>query len=688
VSDDKGNATASGIVEIDGESLSIEDVVAVARHRVKVRLSSAAKKKMDRCRAVVDLLVESETKVYGLTTGFGSKRDVFIERDEVLELQRNLIMSHAAGVGRPMDEDQARATMLLRANTLAKGVSGVRVEVVETVLAMLNAGVYPYIPEKGSLGASGDLAPLSHLALVLMGHPAGKIYSQVSEEVNTRGFLTIEEPSKSLFEPSTPERLMERFGVEPVVLQAKEGLALNNGTQLMSAIGVLTLADAESLVQTAEIACAASIESIKGVSDAFHERLHAVRPFPGQMNSAENLRRLLEGSDILTRALNMAQVTRAIRLLGEGLESLQQEKDDSYLADASAAFEEAKAALSTIQGDPELVLREQLGLLTDQQRNSLTLRQQQLRAFRQALSPIQETLQAGYRVLLEADLPEEVLPSREAATQALDALEAAVPKYPRVQDNYSTRCMPQVAGAVRQILSHARTNLSIEINSATDNPLIFPPSPQSEDESIESYRSRLTVPECVNSVSSGGNFHGEIVAVTMDYLSMGIAELGNISERRTAQMTDGHLNNGLPSLLIWKSGLNSGFMIPQYTAASLVSENKTLAHPACVDSIPSCENTEDHVSMGCISARKARRILENVEYVVAIELLNAFQALHFRWPFVPGPATQSVFSSLREAGVTLMEEDRPLYPDVELVCHLLRRGTILEQVQEVVGELA
>ena len=276
VSEEARDLTTPSEVEIDGLHLTIEDVVAVARGRQRVSLADSARVRIQRCRAVVERLVESETKVYGLTTGFGSKRDVFIKRDEVLQLQRNLIMSHAVGVGRPLDEDQARATMLLRAHTLARGVSGVRVDVVETLLAMLNQGVYPYIPEKGSLGASGDLAPLSHLALVVIGHPAGMVYAESCSENNSRGFQTIEEPWKNLFESSTPELMRERFNMEPLELHAKEGLALNNGTQMMSAIGVLTLYDAERLVRTAEVGCAASIEAIKGVSDAFHERLHDV----------------------------------------------------------------------------------------------------------------------------------------------------------------------------------------------------------------------------------------------------------------------------------------------------------------------------------------------------------------------------------------------------------------------------
>jgi len=668
-------------VVIDGLSLSIQDVVDVARRRLPVRLSDDAIHRVRQCRAVVDRLVESGTKVYGLTTGFGSKRDVFIERAEVRQLQKNLIMSHAVGVGKPLDEDQARATMLLRANTLARGVSGIRVELLQVILDMLNAGVYPYIPEKGSLGASGDLAPLSHLALVVMGHPAGRVYDRSESIVNSRGENTVEAPWVERFVSSTPELLKERFGVTPVELEAKEGLALNNGTQMMTAIGVLTLFDSEALVRVAEVACAATVEALKGVTMAFDERLHSVRPFPGQIVSAKNLRRLTGGSQILQYELNMAQVTRAIRTLNRALELLGRDFTESVRTQLKAAQRE----LETVQQSPEAVLERESERLDPAVVKGKTPRQIQLFAFRAGLRKSQEKIEGAYRELLGMELTDERLPAQDALTRVLIALESAVPSQPRVQDNYSIRCMPQVAGAVRQTLEHVRQGLELEINAATDNPLIFAPPFASQEESLEAYRERLTVKECVQSVSSGGNFHGEPVAFLMDYLAIGIAEIGSISERRTAQMTDGNLNNGLPSLLIWKSGLNSGFMIPQYTAASLVSENKGLTHPASTDSIPSCENTEDHVSMGGIAARKARDILENVEYVIAIEILNAFQALFFRSPFAPGPATRALMSELEHSGLTLVEKDRPLHEDMTKVFKLLRRGRLLKAVQSEIG---
>ena len=667
-------------VIIDGLSLSIQDVVNVARKRFHVRLDEDAIVRVRRCRAVVDRLVESETKVYGLTTGFGSKRDVFIKRAEVRQLQKNLIMSHAVGVGKPLPEDQARATMLLRANTLARGVSGIRVELLQVIIDMLNQGVYPFIPEKGSLGASGDLAPLSHLALVVMGHPSGKVYDRPSPVVNSRGEDTVEQPWVERFVSSTPELLKERFKVHSVELEAKEGLALNNGTQMMTGIGVLTLHDAEELVRLAEVTCAATIEALKGVTAAFDERLHQVRPFPGQIASAANLRVLISGSEILHFELNMAQVTRGHRLMNEALETLSLSPLESTVV-VDALYEGLKV-LDLLQANPSAILDRELALMDENVLAMMTPRQQQLRAFRMGIAPAQKSVEQAYRELLGLELKEENLSARDVVALALMALERAVPSQPRVQDNYSIRCMPQVAGAVRQALTHVREGLQWEINAATDNPLIFAPEPLSPDESIDEYRARLEVPECVQAVSSGGNFHGEPVAFLMDYLAIAIAELGSISERRTAQMTDGNLNNGLPSLLIWKSGLNSGFMMPQYTAASLVSENKILTHPASTDSIPSCENTEDHVSMGGIAARKARDILENVEYIIAIEVLNAYQGLCFRTPFSPGPATLALVAELDAEGLTPVEEDRPLHEDMNVVFRLLRRGRLLACVQE------
>lgn len=631
------------MIELTGRSLTTEQVVAVARERVPVSLSAAAIERMERSRAVVDVLLEHRIKVYGLTTGFGSKKNVFIDPAETKQLQLNLIRSHSCGVGEPLPVDVARATILLRANTLALGLSGIRVEVVEALLNLLRCDIHPWLPSQGSLGASGDLAPLSHLALVLAGDAAGRIGT-----------------ADGGFEASTPEALARR-GFTPVVLEAKEGLALNNGTQVMTAIGLLTVADARNLVTCCEGATAMSFESLSGVLNAFHPALHAARPHAGQQTSAANLRAYTAGSQILRLPVNMARINATLRSLRDAL--FHVERDTSPLSeDIATNIRRAVAALEALQEEPEAPL------------GDLPVEPEGRAAYRQALESSKKMLLRVYSALLSSTLPAPVQQAQEDLATAISNLEAAVPAMAPVQDSYSLRCAPQVIGAARQVLDHVEGVLVTEANSATDNPLIFPP--EVEADSIDAYRAALTPAMCRAAVCSGGNFHGEPVALAMDYLAIGIAELGNISERRTAQMIDGHLNQGLPSLLVHKAGLNSGFMIPQYTAASLVSENKTLAHPASVDSIPSCENTEDHVSMGTIAARKARSILVNAESVVAIELFTAFQALHFHSPLSAGWASRRLDALLKEAGVTFVAEDRPLWPDIDRIVVLIRDGRV------------
>jgi histidine ammonia-lyase len=641
------------MIELTGRSLTTEQIVQVARHGVSARLGEEAIARMRRSRAVVDVLLESRVKVYGLTTGFGSKKNVFIEPEETVRLQQNLIRSHSCGVGEPLTKDVVRATIVLRANTLALGLSGIRVSVVRALLALLEHDIYPWIPSQGSLGASGDLAPLSHLALVLMGDPDGQI-----------------EISPGRFGPSTPEALAAR-GFSPVTLKAKEGLALNNGTQVMTAIGLLTVADAHNLVACSEGATAMSFEALSGVRTAFDARLHAARPHEGQRKSADNLRRHTNDSQILRLPVNMARINATIRHLDDAL--FHVERDASPLSeDIAANIREGLALLKSLREDPELPLGDS------------PIEPEGRAAYRHALDPVKQQLLRVYTALLSSTLRPEVQQAQEDLSSALSSLEHAVPAMAPVQDSYSLRCAPQVIGASRQVIDHVESVLLTEANSATDNPLIFAPDIDADD--IDSYREALTPPLCREAVCSGGNFHGQPVAVAMDYLAIGIAEIGSISERRTAHMIDGHLNQGLPSLLVHKAGLNSGFMVPQYTAAALVSENKSLAHPASVDSIPSCENTEDHVSMGTIAARKARSILLNAESIVAIELLTAFQALHFHAPLAPGCAARALATVLREAGVEFVAEDRPLWPDIAKVLGLIRSGDILRALDAYSSE--
>jgi len=508
-------------ISIDGENLTIQDVIAVARNNAKVEIPKEVKKKVQRSRQVLERLVKQKKTVYGVTTGFGALGNVLIPWEKVRQLQVNLIRSHSAGVGKALDRDATRAMMLLRANTLAKGNSGIRLETLETLLEMLNKGVHPVVPEKGSVGASGDLAPLSHMTLVMMG--------EGEAEYNRRRMRGRE--------------AMKKAGIRPVELDFKEGVALNNGTQFMTAIGALAVYDAERLVETAEIATAMSLEALAGISDALDERIHKVRPHAGQIISAQNIRLLINGSRIITSS--------------------------------DKAVEEGR----------------------------------------------------------------------------------------HPQDPYSLRCAPQVLGAARDAIVYAKKVVETEINSATDNPLVF-----SEDSA------------CL----SGGNFHGQPVAVAMDLLSIALTTVGNISERRTARLIDENLSGGLPAFLVRekkKKGIESGFMAVQYTAAALASENKVLSHPASVDSIPTSANFEDFVSMGPIAARKAAEILRNVEHIVAIELLCAAQGIDFRGPHKLGMGTRAAYTAVRKK-VPALKEDRVMHNDIEAVVSLIQTGELVEAVKK------
>ncbi|UCG44546.1 MAG: histidine ammonia-lyase [Candidatus Bathyarchaeota archaeon] len=502
-------------VAVDGETLTIHDAVAVARRGATVVFPPKTRQRVQRCRRALEEIVRTEKTLYGVTTGFGALGTVRVSSKNIKELQRNLIRSHAAGVGKPLPKDVTRALMLLRVNTLAKGNSGIRLKTLETLINMINRGVHPVIPEKGSVGASGDLSPLAHMTLVMMGEG----------EAEYKGATM------------SGKEAMAKAGIDPVELDSKEGIALINGAQMMTAIGALATWDSETLIETAETATALSLEALRGIDDAFDARIHRVRPFPGQIESARNIRLLTAGSKLVCSS-------------------------------------------------------------------SETLRMTANR------SP---------------------------------------------QDPYSLRCAPQVLGAARDAIAYARRTIETELNSATDNPLVFP-----EDK------------ECL----SGGNFHGQPIAVAMDLLGIALTIIGNISERRIARLIDENLSEGLPAFLISravKKGMNSGYMAIQYTAASLASENKTLAHPASADSIPTSANFEDFVSMGTISARKAAEILHNVEFIVAIELLCAAQGIDFRGPNQLGKGTEMIFRMIREH-VPMLRKDRILSSDIQVISELVRNG--------------
>jgi histidine ammonia-lyase len=513
---------------LDGESLTIEQVVGVAEGEPgapTVELSPEAVHRVRRAQQAVAELISRGDIVYGITTGFGAFKDRIIEPDQVRQLQRNIVMSHAVGVGPSFDRRTVRASMLIRANTLAKGHSGIRLETLNLLLDMLNRGVHPVIPSQGSLGASGDLAPLAHMALVLIGEGEAEFEGQIWAGAEA----------------------LRRSGLEPTDLAAKEGLALTNGTAVMCALGALATRQAERLSGIADAAGCLSLEALHGTALAFDERIHAVRPHPRQLDCARHLRQLLDDSDF------------------------------------------------TRHHDPY-----------------------------------------------------------------------------NVQDAYTLRCIPQVHGAVRDAIAYARWVIEIELNAATDNPLLF-----FDGDEV--------------AVLSGGNFHGEPVAIAMDYLSMALAELGNISERRITRLTDEASNaHVLPAFLTKHGGLNSGFMLVQYTAAALASENKVLAHPASIDTIPTSANTEDHVSMGCTAARQACQILDNLEYILALELMAAAQGIDFRKEELgpsaqPGRGTRIAYDLVRQH-VPFLENDAIMYPYIEAARHLVADGTLFRSIAVALKE--
>ena len=497
--------------------LTLEAVQAVALG-AKVELDPRTRAKVQQARDLVETKAAGDVPVYGVTTGFGALAEVKVGPDQIKELQRNLILSHSAGVGRPLSRPETRAMMFLRAQTLSEGHSGVRPEVIELVLEMLNRGVHPVITEKGSVGASGDLAPLAHLALGMIGE------GQVEFEGQTMAAMDA----------------MSRASLRPLVLEAKEGLSLVNGTQAMAALGSLALLAAEHLCRLADIAGSMTLEGLRGIPKAFDDRIQAIRPHPGQATSAKNLRRMLEGA-------------------------------------------------SCTSGDSAN----------------------------------------------------------------------------RVQDPYSLRCMPQVHGATRDALAYARDVFEREINSATDNPLVFPDDGE---------------------IISGGNFHGQPLALALDFAAIATAELGNISERRVEQLVNPALS-GLPPFLVPESGIHSGYMMAQVTAASLVNENKVFATPASIDSIPGSASREDHVSMGMTSARKLREIAANTEAIMAVEMLCAAQAIDLQKPAALGQGTDAAHRTVR-ASVPMLEADRLLSRDIEAVLSLERRGAIVAAVQAEIGKLA
>ncbi|MEK6984932.1 MAG: histidine ammonia-lyase [Candidatus Thermoplasmatota archaeon] len=500
-------------IKLDGSSLTLAQVEAVARRGALVAVDAPAWPAVEASRRVVEKLVEKGEVAYGITTGFGEFAHVRISTYQVRELQRNLLMSHAVGVGNPLARDVVRAMLLIRINTLLKGCSGVRRQLIEFLVALLNKNLVPVVPSRGSVGASGDLCPLAHMALPVIG--LGEL------DVEGRRIPAAE--------------ALASAGLEPLVLEAKEGLALINGTQMMSAIGCLATVDAQGLLADAQIAAGMSLEALMGSVAPLDARVHKVRPHVGQGVVAANLRRLTADSGIVHSH--------------EGCE--------------------------------------------------------------------------------------------------------------RVQDAYSLRCAPQVLGACRDVIENAASVLVIEINAATDNPLVFGDG----------------------TIVSQGNFHGEPLAFQLDFLAIALAEVASISERRIERLVNPNLSEGLKPFLVESGGLNSGFMIAQYVAAALVSENKVQCHPASVDSIPTSANQEDHVSMGSISALKLGRVLENARNVVAIEALCAAQALDFKAPLQAGAGSRAAHHRIR-ATIPTLDRDRILSTDVKAMTNLVAAGDLRAAVAD------
>ncbi|WP_026884048.1 histidine ammonia-lyase [Clostridium akagii] len=501
------------IIKLNGNDLTINDVINVAFNNYIVEIDEEAKEKVNKSRKIVDKVVENNEIAYGINTGFGKFSNVTISKNECKDLQRKLILSHACSTGNNFPKEIVRAIMLLRANALSKGYSGIRLSVIQTLADMLNKNVHPIIREKGSLGASGDLSPLAHMVLPMIGEGEAEFLGNIL-------------PGREA---------MENAGIDVVELISKEGLALINGTQVMTGSGVISLYNSINLLKLSDIAAALSLEALRGIRDAFDPRIQEVRPHPGQIKTAKNILSLIDGSTFVT---NQGEV--------------------------------------------------------------------------------------------------------------------------RTQDAYTLRCIPQVHGGSKDAINYVKGVVDIEMNSATDNPLIFDNG----------------------DIISGGNFHGQPIALSFDFLGIAVAELANISERRLERLINSSLND-LPPFLAKNGGLNSGFMITQYAAAALVSENKILTHPASVDSIPSSANQEDHVSMGSISVNKSREIVNNVRRVLATEIMAACQAIDFREGFKLGAGTSEAYKTVRKH-VQFIEEDTIMYKEIDKCEELLKNGELLKAVENKV----
>lgn len=513
-------------LKIDGQSLTLEQIEFFINENPTVSLTNQAKKKVNTARALIDKWVETDKVIYGVTTGFGEFANVKISHEKLEKLQENLIISHSTGVGENLPPQIVKIMMLLRVNALARGHSGIRLSTLELLIEMINKNIIPVIPSQGSVGSSGDLAPLAHLVLAMIGKGKVQLVKNINDE-NARNAKIISASSG-----------LKKYNLKPVKLAAKEGLALINGTQMMTAFAAYICVNAKNLVKLADTSAALSHEALRATDRAYDKRLHELRPFKGQLDTAENMLKLIAESEIRK---------------------------------------------SHLENDP------------------------------------------------------------------------------RVQDSYSTRCIPQIHGASRDAVDYVCSRVEIELNSVNDNPLIFP----EQGDHLE-----------------GGNFHGQPMALAMDFMAIALSELANVAERRIERLVNGSLSM-LPRFLTKEGGLNSGLMIAQYTAAALVSENKVLSHPASVDSIPTSANQEDHNSMGSISARKCFQILKNVQTVIAIEFMTAAQGIEFLKPLKCGKGTDTAYKTIRKS-IAPLKNDRLLHTDIQKVLNLVKSGELLKEVEKVV----
>jgi histidine ammonia-lyase len=512
---------------IDGSGLSLKDIENFIDNNQKIALTKSAESNILKARKLIDEWVNNDKVIYGVTTGFGEFSNVKISKNKLEELQKNLIISHSAGVGELLPPFIIKIMMLLRVNALAHGHSGIRLETINLLIELINKNIIPAVPSQGSVGSSGDLAPLAHLVLSLLGKGKVQLFTEVTRK--TENFTKLVSAKSAL----------RRFNLTPIKLKAKEGLALINGTQMMTSFAAFISIEAKKISKLADISAAISHEALRGTDKAYDLRLHYLRPYDGQIKTAKNMLSLIEDSEIRYSHLD---------------------NDD------------------------------------------------------------------------------------------------------RVQDSYSLRCIPQIHGATKDAIEYVANITEVEVNSVTDNPLIFP----RDKDYIE-----------------GGNFHGQPIALAMDFMGIALSELANVSERRIERLVNGQLSN-LPRFLTKRGGVNSGLMIAQYTAASLVSENKVIAHPASVDSIPTSANQEDHNSMGSIASRKCYQILKNVQTVIAIELICGAQGIEFLKPLKCGKGTRIAYNEIREV-VNPLDHDRELHKDIQSVLYILKDNTLLNAVERSVA---